>query len=89
LVMALGLHAAEGDVMRRKPRHPTEGVFARGLAWKIVRRGFLIGIVTLLAFIIAFNPNPNELKYAQTVAFATLVLAQLIHVYDCRSEKER
>lgn len=84
--MALGLDAAEGDVMRRNPRHPKEGVFARGLAWKIVSRGFLIGIVTLLAFIIAFNQHPNELKYAQTVAFATLVLAQLIHVFDCRSE---
>lgn len=84
--MALGLDAPEGDVMRRKPRHPKEGVFARGLAWKIVSRGFLIGIVTLLAFIIAYNQHPNELKYAQTVAFATLVLAQLIHVFDCRSE---
>ncbi|MEI4802666.1 calcium-translocating P-type ATPase, SERCA-type [Bacillus sp. FJAT-51639] len=84
--MALGLDAAEGDVMRRKPRHPKEGVFARGLAWKIVSRGFLIGAMTLLAFIIAYNQHPNELKYAQTVAFATLVLAQLIHVFDCRSE---
>lgn len=84
--MALGLDKPEGDVMRRKPRHPKEGVFARGLAWKIVSRGFLIGVVTLLAFIIAYNQHPNELKYAQTVAFATLVLAQLIHVFDCRSE---
>ncbi|MGF9965574.1 calcium-translocating P-type ATPase, SERCA-type [Bacillus rhizoplanae] len=84
--MALGLDAPEGDVMRRKPRHQKEGVFARGLAWKIVSRGFLIGAMTLLAFIIAHNQNPNELKYAQTVAFATLVLAQLIHVFDCRSE---
>lgn len=25
--------------------------------------------------------------YAQTIAFATLVMAQLIHVFDCRSEK--
>lgn len=84
--MALGLDAPEGDVMKRNPRHPKEGVFARGLAWKIVSRGFLIGAVTLLAFIIAYNQHPNELKYAQTVAFATLVLAQLIHVFDCRSE---
>lgn len=84
--MALGLDKAEGDVMKRTPRHPKEGVFARGLAWKIISRGFLIGGVTLVAFIIAYNQHPNELKYAQTVAFATLVLAQLIHVFDCRSE---
>lgn len=84
--MALGLDSPEDDVMRRKPRHPKEGVFARGLGWKIISRGFLIGFVTLLAFIITYNQNPNELQYAQTVAFATLVLAQLIHVFDCRSE---
>ena len=27
-------------------------VFARGLAWKIISRGFLIGAVTLVAFIV-------------------------------------
>ena len=85
--MALGLDKPEGDVMKRKPRHPKEGVFARGLGWKVVSRGFLIGVVTLMAFVFAFKSNPNNLPYAQTVAFATLVLAQLIHVFDCRSEK--
>ena len=38
------------------------------------------------AFIIVYHRNPENLPYAQTVAFATLVLAQLIHVFDCRSE---
>jgi len=85
--MALGLDQPEGDVMKRKPRNPKEGVFARGLGWKIISRGFLIGLVTLLAFMFAYKDNPNHLEYAQTVAFATLVLAQLIHVFDCRSER--
>ena len=84
--MALGLDQPEGDLMKRKPRSPKEGVFARALGWKVVSRGFLIGVVTLLAFIFAYQDNPEQLEYAQTVAFATLVLAQLIHVFDCRSE---
>ncbi|MFS0778701.1 calcium-translocating P-type ATPase, SERCA-type [Neobacillus sp. 3P2-tot-E-2] len=85
--MALGLDRPEEDVMKRKPRSPNEGVFSRGLGWKVVSRGFLIGIVTLLAFMIVYKQNPENLQYAQTIAFATLVLAQLIHVFDCRSEK--
>ncbi|MCM3441157.1 calcium-translocating P-type ATPase, SERCA-type [Metabacillus halosaccharovorans] len=85
--MALGLDKPEGDLMNRKPRHPKEGVFARGLGWKVVSRGFLIGIVTLAAFMIVYYRNPDDLAYAQTIAFATLVMAQLIHVFDCRSEK--
>lgn len=84
--MALGLDQPEGDVMKRKPRNPREGVFARGLGWKVISRGFLIGIATLFAFIISYKQNPEHLEYAQTIAFATLVLAQLIHVFDCRSD---
>ena len=85
--MALGVDEAEADVMKHKPRSPNEGVFARGLGWKILSRGFLIGLTTLLAFYIIYRQHPDNLAYAQTVAFATLVLTQLILVFDCRSEK--
>lgn len=84
--MALGLDQPEDNVMKRKPRPVNEGVFARGLAWKIISRGFLIGVSTLIAFIVIYYRDPNNLPYAQTVAFATLIMAQLIHVFDCRSE---
>lgn len=85
--MALGLDAPEDDVMKQKPRNPNEGVFARGLGWKIISRGFLIGVSTLIAFYVVYRANPNNIAYAQTVAFSTLVLTQLIHVFDCRSER--
>jgi P-type Ca2+ transporter type 2C len=85
--MALGLDRPEEDVMKRKPRSPNEGVFARGLGWKVVSRGFLIGAVTLIAFMMVYDKTADNLQYAQTIAFATLVMAQLIHVFDCRSEK--
>ncbi|GAE24189.1 cation-transporting ATPase [Halalkalibacter wakoensis JCM 9140] len=84
--MALGMDQAEGDVMKRAPRSPNEGVFARGLTWKILSRGFMIGVVTLVAFWVTLQADPNDLTRAQTVAFVTLVMAQLIHVFDCRSE---
>ncbi|MFC4618810.1 calcium-translocating P-type ATPase, SERCA-type [Camelliibacillus cellulosilyticus] len=85
--MALGVDQAEDDVMQRHPRKPNEGVFARRLGWKIVSRGFLIGIVTILAFWFALKQSPDALTKAQTIAFSTLVMAQLIHVFDCRSER--
>ena len=84
--MALGLDQPEDNVMKRHPRHPREGIFARGLGWKVVSRGFLIGAATLAAFMIVYDNDPDRLQYAQTIAFATLVMAQLIHVFDCRSE---
>jgi Ca2+-transporting ATPase len=84
--MALGVDQAEDDLMRRAPRAPRENVFARRLGWKIISRGIAIGVFTLLAFIVTYRATGN-LVHAQTVAFATLVLAQLIHVYDCRSSR--
>ncbi|WP_200416359.1 calcium-translocating P-type ATPase, SERCA-type [Virgibacillus salexigens] len=84
--MALGLDKPEGNVMTRRPRSLQEGVFARGLGYKIISRGILIGIVTLIGFMTTYQNDPENLIYAQTIAFTTLVMAQLIHVFDCRSE---
>lgn len=85
--MALGLDPPETNVMKQRPRNPKEGVFARGLGFKIISRGILIGVVSLIAFIVVYQNNPEHLTYARTVAFTTLVVAQLIHVFDCRSEQ--
>lgn len=83
--MALGLDKSQEDVMKRKPRNPDEKIFSRGLGYKIISRGFLIGIFTLIGFIIAYQSNSDNLTYARTVAFSILVIAQLIHVFDCRN----
>nr|WP_307334771.1 calcium-translocating P-type ATPase, SERCA-type [Caldalkalibacillus uzonensis] len=85
--MALGVDRAEGNVMQRPPRDRRESIFAKGLGWKIISRGFLIGVTTLVAFWYTLEQQPDDLTKAQTIAFATLVMAQLIHVFDCRSEK--
>ena len=85
--MALGLDPPERNVMKEQPRNPREGIFSRGLGFKIVTRGLLIGLVSLIAFILVYQQNPDDLSYARSVAFTTLVLAQLIHVFDCRSER--
>ncbi|MGG4552923.1 calcium-translocating P-type ATPase, SERCA-type [Paenibacillus humicus] len=88
--MALGVDQPEKDLMEHKPRGATENIFARRLGWKILSRGLLIGLCTLGAFWITLQSNPGaegQLVKAQSVAFATLVMAQLIHVFDCRSSR--
>lgn len=84
--MALGVDAPEKNVMQEAPRDTQEGIFSRGLGWKIISRGIMIGIVSLIAFMVTYHQDPQQLDYARTVAFSTLVMAQLIHVFDCRSE---
>jgi P-type Ca2+ transporter type 2C len=85
--MALGVDPAEEDTMDRQPRNSRESIFARGVGWKILTRGLMIGACTLGAFWMVYNEAPDDLVRAQSVAFATLVMAQLIYVFDCRSSQ--
>lgn len=83
--IALGVDPPEEDLMQRPPRDVRESLFARGLGTKIVTRGVLIGLVTLAVFWLEWKSAADQLAKAQTMAFCTLVMSQLIHVFDCRS----
>jgi Ca2+-transporting ATPase len=83
--IALGLEPPEKDIMSRPPRRSTEGFFAGGLMWKIVFRGIFIGLSTLASFSIVMR-NGGSLEAGRTAALVTLVMSQLIHVFECKSE---
>jgi len=83
--VALGFDPAEKDVMKRPPRESGEGIFSNGLAGIIVFRGILIGLTTLAVFVTTLYYN-GDIGLARTGAFVTLVLTQLIHVFECKSE---
>lgn len=59
--------------------------FSGGLLSKIVFRGIFIGLCTLASFVIALALGEGE-PVARTCALFTLVLSQLIHVFECKSE---
>ena len=84
--IALGVDPADSDIMRQMPRAKNESIFARGLVEKIVVRGTLIGLCTLLAFMVG-RYYRMDLETCMTLALCTLVMSQLIHVFECRSER--
>lgn len=84
--IALGVDPAEKDIMRQMPREKGESIFARGLVEKIAVRGTLIGICTLLSFMVG-RYYGLDLETCRTLALCTLVFSQLIHVFECRSER--
>lgn len=83
--IALGVDPPDKDIMSQRPRRKDEGIFARGLMEKIIIRGSLIGVCTLLSFI-GGSYYGYSLDTSRTMALSTLVLSQLIHVFECRSE---
>lgn len=83
--MALSLEPTSDAVMQRRPRPLKQSVFSDGLGIKIILRGILIGLSTLAAFFITLHAS-DDLTAARSAALFTLVTAQLIHVFECRSE---
>ncbi|CAB1128525.1 P-type calcium transport ATPase (sporulation) [Candidatus Hydrogenisulfobacillus filiaventi] len=84
--LALGVDPPDPETMARPPRPPGESLFARGLGVRIAVRGLLIGLSTLLVFEWALGPGGASLQGARTMALATLILSQLLHVFDVRAE---
>ena len=83
--IALGLEPPEKDVMEQKPRGANESVFSNGLASTMIFRGCIIGLSTLGAFVSVLAYS-GSVATARTAAFLTLVVVQLIHVFECKSE---
>jgi Ca2+-transporting ATPase len=85
--IALGLDPPERDIMMRPPRGSKDNIFSHGLLNLILYRGILIGLCTLAVFtsVLYFMKN---LDIARTAAFVILMIMQLIHVFECKSEKK-
>ena len=57
--LALAVDPAEKDVMERKPKKQ-KGIFTKGMTWRIVYQGIMIGVITLAAFILGLaTPNAD------------------------------
>ena len=56
--LALAVDPAEDDVMNRKPKKQ-KGIFTKGMSWRVIYQGVMIGLLTLAAFIIGLA-TPDE-----------------------------
>ncbi len=96
--LALAFDPANSDIMKRKPEKPGKGVFTKEMTWRILYQGMMIGLLTLGAFMIglATTTTPIEgltldeskVEVGQTMAFVTLALAELVHVFNVRDNKK-
>ncbi len=84
--LALGMEPAPGDIMRRKPRDAKQSFFAGGMAANLVVFGVIMSALTLGAYFLGLHLY-NDSKVASTMAFLTLGLVQLFHVFNIRSAK--
>jgi len=81
--LALSVDPAEKGIMNRKPRNSKKGFMTNGMVWRIMYQGIMIGAIPLAAFLIGLHESGIVL--GQTMAFATLMFAQLVHVRNLHS----
>ena len=90
--LALAVDPAADNVMKRKPlKNTKKGIFTKGMTWRIVYQGLMIGLLTLTAFIIGLSTpdvsQEEKVKIGQTMAFYVLALSELVHVFNIRDNK--
>ena len=65
--LALAVDPAEQDIMNRKPLKPKQGVFTKGMVWRIVYQGIMIGALTLIAFGLGLATSAESLPIVEMV----------------------
>ena len=96
--LALAFDPANEDIMKRKPTKPNQGVFTKGMSWRVIYQGMMIGLLTLAAFVIGLattnepinglSLDRSKIEVGQTMAFVTLALSELVHVFNIRDNKK-
>jgi len=90
--LALAVDPAAGDIMDRKPLKHKGGVFTKGMSWRVIYQGIMIGLLTLAAFILGLSTqgvSENEkVQIGQTMAFYVLALSELVHIFNVRDNQK-
>lgn len=84
--VALGFEPGEQALYSRAPRPLSEGVLDRMLLERLVLVGIWLSLGTLGIFWWVNSYRGEGLELARVAALTTLVLFQMVHVFNCRSE---
>lgn len=86
--LALGVEKGEENIMQEPPRDPAEPILDPEIKITVIVQSVAITIATLGAYLIGIKWHGQEgigLEYARTMAFATLITAELLRSYSSRS----
>jgi Ca2+-transporting ATPase len=81
--VALATEKGDPDIMKRPPRHTREPIINRFMTTGILIQTIAITAVTLAAYFIG---RATQIQYAETMAFVTLSVSELLRAYTARSE---
>ncbi len=92
--LALGMEKAEGDLMKRKPRPSSDGIFSNGAGADMVWQGIYLAVVELAAYFIGYHLEFGSFAgvfrgtvcaNAMAMAFLTVNFAEMMCAMNMRS----
>ena len=94
--LALSLDPAARDIMKKSPRGAGKQFMDKGMIWRISYQGVMMGAITLAAFLIGKKMGAELFvgdvaaaeALGQTMAFASLIAAKLVHAGNLHSNTE-
>ena len=96
--LALGMEEAEGDVMKRKPRNASDGVFAGHMGLDCIVQGVIITLLVLASFFTGMYLHNGSIDMVDlldgipdpegvTMSFITLNMVEIFHCFNMRSRR--
>jgi Ca2+-transporting ATPase len=85
--LALAVDPKDPDVMKRPPRDPQAPLLDRQRFVTVCVQGAVMAAATLAVFGIARSIMGDEVAFARTMTFTTLVLIQFLHAFTCRHDR--
>ena len=87
--LALGVEAGEDNIMSLSPRDPKEPILDKQSIMGLALQSVAITIATLSVFMISLFMEPGTMgeshEYARSMAFVTLICAELFRSYSIRN----
>ena len=92
--LALGMEKAEGNLMQRKPRATTDGLFSHGAGFDMVWQGVYLAAIEIAAYLIGYHLENGSLAgmfsgtecvNAMAMAFLTVNFAEMLCAINMRS----
>ena len=85
--LALAVDPKAPDLMQQPPRQTQARLLDGGRLWTIAGEGLMLAVIALSAFSYSLFVWQQPIEQARTVTFTVMVAAQLVHAFNCRSDR--
>ena len=85
--VAIAFEPGEKDILRRRPRRPSEPIFNPLMIQRMLVATLVVGIGGFLTFLLALRAGWSEAE-ARNLLLLVMVLFENFHVANCRSETQ-